>query len=175
MSQEKTASSLNRNEIKVSAEGVAKLTFNFLEELQCDSSLEPGEVKTPPHTGCSPVSQRSHSPAIRAKNISSLALEYSSTSEVAENRDATKIDDGKIKTVTKSIVKSASQLEAEACEEKVRAILELDAIKQREEKQKRKELRRQSLEKPEDEEAKRKAKEERKRLKRLKKGKLRLG
>ncbi|XP_037827547.1 uncharacterized protein LOC119615611 [Lucilia sericata] len=52
-----------KNDIKVSEEGVAKLTFGFLDDMQGgDSSLEPGEVKTPP-PGSSPATVKEHTPS----------------------------------------------------------------------------------------------------------------
>lgn len=150
------AGNYRKNEIKVSAEGVARLTFGFLDDMQGgDSSLEPGEVKTPP-PGSSPVT-------IKETTTSCLAQEKTeaATKQLAKE------------TLSKAL-KTVSQLEAEACEEKVRAILELDAKRRKEEVAKRKleaEKRRQSGEIDLELENKRKAKEERKKLKKLKKGK----
>ncbi|XP_046809314.1 serine/arginine repetitive matrix protein 2 isoform X2 [Lucilia cuprina] len=118
-----------------------------------DSSLEPGEVKTPP-PGSSPATVKEHTP-------SRLAQERPEppTKQLAKD------------TLAKAL-KTVSQLEAEACEEKVRAILELDAKRRKEEVEKRKleaEKRRQSGETDLELERKRRAKEERKKLKKLKK------
>lgn len=144
-----------KNDIKVSEEGVAKLTFGFLDDMQGgDSSLEPGEVKTPP-PGSSPAKVKELTP-------SRLALEKS---EPPAKQFA--------KESLAKALKTVSQLEAEACEEKVRAILELDAKRRKEEVEKRKleaEKRRKSGETDIEIERKRKAKEERKKLKKLKKG-----
>lgn len=151
-----TATSIiNKNDIvKVTVEGVAKLSFAFLEEMQGgDSSLEPGEVKTPT-PGSSPVMCRDVTPT-RA------------------DRDQPPSKQLAKESLAKAL-KTVSQMEAEACEEKVRAILELDAKRRKEEIEKRKQeadRRRQSGELDSDEERKRRAKEERKRLKKLKKGK----
>lgn len=112
-----------KNEIKVSTEGVAKLSFTFLDELHADSSLEPGEVKTPPQ---SPLSTKS--------NLKSPALK----SEIVQKNENARRDSFKI----------VSQLDAAAfCKDKVRAILELDEINRRKEKEqmeKQKEQRRES-------------------------------
>lgn len=72
----------------------------------------------------------------------------------------------------KNLTKTVSQLEAEVCEEKVRAILELDAKNRKEEMEKRKEeleRRKQSGELAMEEEMKRKAKKQRKLEKKLEK------
>lgn len=145
----------SKNDIKISEEGVAKLTFGFLDDMQGDSSLEPGEVKTPP-PGSSPTTVKESTPCrlIQEKKeppAKQLAKE----------------------TLAKAL-KTVSQLEAEACEEKVRAILELDAKRRKEEAEKKKlesEKRRQSGEVDIELESKRKAKEERRKIKKLKKGK----
>lgn len=143
-----------KNDIKVSEEGVAKLTFGFLDDmLGGDSSLEPGEVKTPP-PGSSPATTKESTP-------SRLAAKPDPPAKVLAKE-----------TLAKAM-KTVSQMEAEACEEKVRAILELDAKRRKEETEKRKleaEKRRQSGETDLEVERKRKAKEERKKIKRLKKG-----
>lgn len=144
-----------KNDIKVSEEGVAKFTFGFLDDMQGgDSSLEPGEVKTPP-PGSSPATLKELTP-------SRLALERPEppAKQLAKESLA-------------KALKTVSQLEAEACEEKVRAILELDAKRRKEEVEKRKleaEKRRQSGEADLEMERKRQDKEERKKLKKLKKG-----
>nr|XP_036228095.1 serine-rich adhesin for platelets [Bactrocera oleae] len=75
-----------------------------------DSSLEPGEVKTPPHGSESMKPNLSEE-----KNIKCSTPQYL------------------------PLVKSASKKETDKCAEKVRAILELDAIKRKEELERRKE------------------------------------
>uniref|UniRef100_A0A0A1XIN2 Uncharacterized protein n=1 Tax=Zeugodacus cucurbitae TaxID=28588 RepID=A0A0A1XIN2_ZEUCU len=75
-----------------------------------DSSLEPGEVKTPPH-GSEPMK------TIVSEEINAKC----STPQYVP------------------LVKSASKKETDKCAEKVRAILELDAIKRKEELERRKE------------------------------------
>ncbi|KNC34220.1 hypothetical protein FF38_00008, partial [Lucilia cuprina] len=143
-----------KNDIKVSEEGVVKLSFGFLDDMQGgDSSLEPGEVKTPP-PGSSPATAKEHTP-----------------SRLAQERPEPPAKQLAKDTLAKAL-KTVSKLEAEACEEKVRAILELDAKRRKEEVEKRKleaEKRRQSGETDLELERKRKAKEERKKLKKLKK------
>lgn len=145
-----------KNDIRVSEEGVAKLTFGFLDDMQGgDSSLEPGEVKTPP-PGSSPA---------MVKETTPLRLVLEKPPPPAKQLAK--------ETLAKAL-KTVSQLEAEACEEKVRAILELDAKRHKEEQEKRKleaEKRRQSGEVDLEVERKRKAKEERRMLKKLMKGK----
>lgn len=137
-----------KNDIKVSEDGVAKLTFGFLDDMQGgDSSLEPGEVKTPP-PGSSPAStkdstpMRTTKPAPPSKQLAREALAKA--------------------------MKTVSQMEAEACEEKVRLILELDAKRRREEKL----LIEKQREKEEDKgETSKKSKDERKSTKKHKKSK----
>ena len=146
----------SKNDIKISEEGVAKLTFSFLDDMQGgDSSLEPGEVKTPP-PGSSPITvKESPSPNLVQEKTEPAAKQLAK------------------ETLAKAL-KTVSQLEAEACEEKVRAILELDAKRRKEEAERKKletEKRRQSGEVDVELELKRKAKEERRKLKKLKKGK----
>lgn len=139
-----------KNEIKLSDEGVAKLSFSFLDEMQGDSSLEPGEVKTPP-PGSSPASTKDSTPMRTTKPeppAKQLARE----------------------TVLAKALKTVSQMEAEACEEKVRLILELDAKRRREEKL-LSEKRRQNEDNSNKEE-KEKSREERKKLRKLKKGEI---
>lgn len=153
----------NKNEIKISAEGVAKLTFSFLEDHHADSSLEPGEVKTPPHG-----SSASPSPLSLIKEVAQSHLSEAPPSTALHNNEAA--------SVAMKRTKTTSQSDAQACQEKVRAILELDAIKRREEAEKKKqqqliEAKHDVSEDIEDKERKRKAKEEKKRLKKLKRGK----
>lgn len=75
-----------------------------------DSSLEPGEVKTPPHGPESVKTKMSEEINTKCGTPQYLPL-----------------------------VKSASKKETDKCAEKVRAILELDAIKRKEELERRKE------------------------------------
>lgn len=135
-----------RNDIKISAvdKGVAKLSFGYIEDMQGDSSLEPGEVKTPP-PGCSPAGRKDSKPETATKLLAKEALAKA--------------------------MKTVSQLEAEACEEKVRAILELDAKRHKEEQEKRKmekEKRKQRGELDSEEEREKKTKSEH--MKKIKKG-----
>ncbi|XP_053957190.1 serine-rich adhesin for platelets isoform X1 [Anastrepha ludens] len=76
-----------------------------------DSSLEPGEVKTPPH-GIETTKPKVAEEAIKMKCNTSHYLPHS---------------------------KSASKQEIDKCAEKVRAILEIDAMKRKEELERRKE------------------------------------
>lgn len=138
-----------KNDIKVSEEGVAKLTFSFLDDMQGDSSLEPGEVKTPP-PGSSPASTKDLTPLRSSKVEPPAKL-------LAREKLA-------------KALKTVSQMEAEACEEKVRLILELDAKRRKEEKMEM-EKRRRVEEDSQEEKEKKKSKEERKKLKELKRGK----
>lgn len=83
-------------------------------------------------------------------------------------------DDGEVnkKMANVQTSKTASELEALKCKEKVRAILELDAQKRKEQMEERKrelERKRQSGELAAEEEMKRKAKEERKLRRKLEK------
>ncbi|XP_067645683.1 NK-tumor recognition protein [Eurosta solidaginis] len=85
-----------------------------------DSSLEPGEVKTPPHGN-----------------------EPNNTKQKAADEVINIIKCNKPQNV--SHAKSASKQETDKCAEKVRAILELDAIKRKEERERKKEQKSETL------------------------------
>lgn len=136
---------VGRNEVKPTSDSLRKI---LLDDLTGDSSLEPGEVKTPPPNSIPFVAK------FTAKNTEPTATQ-------------------RAKAALAKALKAVSQMEAEVCEEKVRTILELDAKRRKEESEKRKQddRNRQSQQIPSEIDIKkRKTKEERKKARQIRKG-----